>query len=304
MTPPPTVKEVLKANRPKLSEGSLRTYESVIRTVCKQLAINETTEAVIENHGDIIDSLKENTPNVRKTRLSSFVVFIEKDKGADKALEAFRKVMKEDVPKCIAQQESQEKNDKQRDGMIPLKEVMAKYHAWEKTALPLMEKDKLSAQEFFRVQTYVLLSCLLLIDPRRTLDYTAFKIANADESKDNFLKFVKRKPFLVFNTYKTAGKYGQQMVACPPKLAKIILRWKTLNPHDHLLMNFSQTGPFLASNMPKLLNTFFDKPISTSMLRHIFLTDKYKDAPPLKDMNDTATAMGTSVGTMLTYVKK
>jgi hypothetical protein len=304
MTPPPTIKEILKTNRPKLSAGSIRTYESVIRNVCKQLAISETPEAIIDNAGDIIESLKENSANVRKTRLSSFVVFIEGDKGAEKALEAFRKVMKEDVSKCIETAQEQQKNDKQKEGMIPWKEVMQKYHDWASTAVPLMERDKLTAQEFFRVQTYVLLSCLLLIEPRRTLDYTAFKINHADESKDNYLKFVKRKPFLIFNTFKTAGTYGQQTVACPPKLAKIILRWKTINPHDHLLMNFSQTGPFLASNMPKLLNTFFDKPISTSMLRHIFLTEKYKDAPPLKDMNDTATAMGTSVATMLTYVKK
>ena len=299
-----TVEAILKANRPKLSAGSIRTYESVIRTVCKNLAIDETTEAVIENHGDIIDSLKENTPNVRKTRLSSFVVFIEKDKGAEKALDAFRKVMKEDVPKCMEQQAEQKQNDKQKEGMIPWKEVMQKYHQWEKTALPLMDKDKLTAQEFYRVQMYVLLSCMLLIEPRRTLDFIAFKINHADESKDNYLKFVKRKPFLVFNTYKTAGKYGQQTVACPPKLAKILLRWKTISPHDFLLMNFSQSGPFQGSNMPKLLNSFFEKPISTSMLRHIFLTEKYKDAPPLKDMNDTATAMGTSVATMLTYIKK
>jgi hypothetical protein len=232
------------------------------------------------------------------------VVFIEKDKAAEKALDAFRKVMKEDVPKCIAQQESQEKNDKQRDGMIPWKEVMKRYHDWASTAVPLMDKDKLTAQEFYRVQMYVLLSCLLLIEPRRTLDWTAFKIANVDEAKDNYLKWTKRKPSLVFNTFKTANKYGQQEVPCPPRLAKILMRWKTINPHDWLLMNFSQTGPFLGSNMPKLLNTFFDKPISTSMLRHIFLTEKYKDAPPLKDMNDTAKAMGTSVGTMLSYVKK
>ena len=299
-----TISEVLKANRPKLSAGSLRTYESVIRTICKNLAIAETVDAVIENHKDIVDSLKDNSANVRKTRLSAFVVFIEQAKDASEALKAFRKVMSEDIPKCMEQAEEQKQNDKQKEGMIPLKEVMKKYHDWEKTALPLMEKDKLTAQEFYRVQMYVLLSCMLLIEPRRTLDWTAFKINHVDESKDNFLKFVKRKPFLIFNTYKTAGKYGQQTVACPPKLAKILLRWKTISPHDFLLMNFSQTGPFLGSNMPKLLNSFFEKPISTSMLRHIFLTEKYKDLPPLKDMNDTAAAMGTSVATMLTYVKK
>ena len=299
-----TISDVLRTNRPKLSAGSIRTYESVIRTFCKNLAINETTQAVIENHKDIIDSLKESSPNVRKTRLSAFVVFIEKAEKAEKALEAFRKVMKEDIPKCMEQAEEQKQNAKQKQGMIPWRDVMKKYHDWEKTALPLMEKDKLTAQEFYRVQMYVLLSCMLLIEPRRTLDWTAFKINKADESKDNFLKFVKRKPFLIFNTYKTAGKYGQQTVACPPKLAKILLRWKTISPHDFLLMNFSQTGPFLGSNMPKLLNSFFEKPISTSILRHIFLTEKYKDLPPLKDMNDTAAAMGTSVATMLTYVKK
>jgi hypothetical protein len=53
-----------------------------------------------------------------------------------------------------------------------------------------------------------------------------------------------------------------------------------------------------------MLYSFFEKPISTSMLRHIFLTDKYKNVPALTDMMDTASHMGHDVSMALKYIKK
>jgi hypothetical protein len=155
-----------------------------------------------------------------------------------------------------------------------------------------------------RVQLYVLLSCLLLIAPRRSLDYTEFKIRSVDETKDNFMKVEKRKPSFVFNQYKTARKNGQDTVEIPAKLHKIVKRWTELNPHDYLLMNTKQSNKISPTQVTQFLHCFFGKPLSTSMLRHIFLMDKYKDMPSLENMKQTAENMGHDLGTALTYVLK
>lgn len=297
--------KVLLANRPNLSAGSLRTYTSILKNLGKQLGVAlETPEDIIDNHKKIIEHLANVAGNVRKTRLSALIVFIEKAKQSEKVVEAFRKQMLDDVKEYDQQINKQEMTERQKEGYIPLSEVMGKFHALEKEVAPIMKKDTLDKKEFARVQLYVLLSCLLLIEPRRSLDYTQFKLKGADETKDNYMKTEKRKPFFVFNQYKTAKKYGKQSLPIPAKLHKIIKRWSVLNPHEWLLMNTQLSNKISQTQLTHLLYGFFEKPISTSMLRHIFLTDKYKDVPALAEMEKTAENMGHELSTALKYVKK
>lgn len=297
--------KILLTNRPKLSPGSLRTYMSILTNLEKQTALPlKTPEEVIEYHKEIIDHLKDVPGNVRKTRLSALIVFIENAKGADKVLKSFREQMTTDNKQYKEQIDKQEMTERQKEGFIPLSEVMEKYHALEKEVLPLMKKETLDAREFVRVQLYVLLSCLLLIEPRRSLDYTEFKIRNVDETKDNYMKMIKRVPSFVFNQYKTANKHGQQSHDIPPKLYKIVKRWTELNPHEYLLMNTKQSNKITSTQLTQFLHSFFGKPISTSLLRHIYLTDKYKAMPALVEMQETAKAMGHTVEEALRYVKK
>jgi len=299
------MEKILLANRPKLSPGSLRTYVSILKNLEKQTALPlQTPDQIIEFHEEIMKHLADVPGNVRKTRLSALIVFIEKAKGAEKVMEAFREQMTTDSKAQKKQTDKQEMTERQKEGYIPLSEVMEKYHALEKEALPLMKKETLDAREFVRVQLYVLLSCLLLIDPRRSTDYTEFKIRKVDDTKDNFLRVEKRKPSFVFNQFKTARKRGQETVEIPLKLHKIIKRWVELNPHDYLLMNTKQSNKISPTQLTQILHGFFGKPLSTSMLRHIFLMDKYKGMPALEDMKETAQNMGHDLGTALTYVLK
>ena len=91
------MEKVLLANRPKLSPGSLRTYTSIINNLSKQIGVPlESPDDVIENHKKIMDHLREVPGKVRKTRLAALIVFIEKAKGADKVVDAFRKIMVDD----------------------------------------------------------------------------------------------------------------------------------------------------------------------------------------------------------------
>ena len=54
-----------------------------------------------------------------------------------------------------------------------------------------------------------------------------------------------------------------------------------------------------------MLNKIFDgKHISTDLLRHIFVLDKYKDMPALKDMLETSKELGHSLNTSFEYIKK
>lgn len=55
--------------------------------------------------------------------------------------------------------------------------------------------------------------------------------------------------------------------------------------------------------MTHRLNAIFGKKVSTSMLRHIYLTHKFSNVN-LQDIKDTASAMGNSALMALQYVKR
>jgi len=299
------MEEAFKQNRPNLSAGSLRTYCSILKNLGKALEITiESPSDIIENHKKILTLFKNLSPNVRKTRISALVVFIENDKNASEALKAFRDQMAKDRESFEQDQNNQVKSERQEEGMISHEEVMQHYTTYEKQITSLLKKPTLDKQEFSKVQMYVLLSCLLLIEPRRSLDYTAFKIRNADEAKDNYMRLNKKQPQFVFNQYKTARKYNQQVEDIPMKLYKIVDAWKKQNPYDWLLMNYKQSGPISSPQVTTMLYNFFGKPISTSMLRHIFVTDKFKDLPSINELQETAKRLGHSVPQMLQYIKQ
>lgn len=303
MTSLEQIKETLKQNRPDLSLGSLRTYSSIISNLAKQLNSKfDSPKEVCKNHKQILEHLKNVNPKLRKTRLSALVVYC--DKENKEVADKFRDLMIDDGKKADDENKEQKMNDKQKQAMIPYNEVMDMYYKLEKEVSPLLKMDKLDKNQFHRVQMYVLLSCLLLIPVRRSLDYTEFKIKNVDKEKDNYMTLLKRKPYFVFNIYKTAKKYKTQQVEIPTKLKTIIDKWSKLNPSDYLLVNTRMTDKINPTQLTNLLYGFFNKPISTSILRHIYLSHIYKDVPALKEMEERATSMSHSVDQALEYIKK
>lgn len=297
--------DVFHKNRPDLSQGSLRTYTSIIRNLSLQIEKPlEKPSDVIKNYKPIIEHLKDVPAKNRKTRLSALVVFIDKEKDSSEAVSAFRKQMMDDGKESDEIDLKQELTDRQKEGMMEWDEIQKKYTDLEKEVIPLLKREKLDKHQFNKVQLYVLLSCMLLIPPRRSLDWCAFKLRNIDNEKDNYLLIEKRKPYFVFNVYKTAKKKGQQKEEIPKKLFQILQAWSKLNPHEWLLMNTKQSANVNATQLTNMMYGFFEKPLSTSLLRHIYLSNKYKDMPALKEMVETADAMGHTVQEAMKYVKK
>ena len=302
-----SIAEIIKTNRPKISDSTVRTYVSIIKSFEKQLGIKlENAQDVITHYEKMIDHVKHLPANVRKTRLSAIVVFVQHAKEeASEALKAFNDAMSDAKKQYNQEVDNQTMTEKQKQTMKPWKYFLDKYHELEKQVEPLLEKDDLSKKEFAQFQMYVILSCNILLEPRRSMDWTEFKLRNVDPEKDNYIAIVKRKPFLVFNQFKTVKKEGRLTIPCPKKLYKILYgEWMLKNKHEWLLMNAGQTNKINSTQYTKLLYQFFGENISTNIMRHSYLTSNYKDVPALKEMKQTAKNMSHSLETALTYVKK
>lgn len=294
------IREQIQKNRPKISTSSIRTYSSIIANLYKKITDKNSLDGVMDyfekSVKNVMDYLKDTPANKRKTILAALVVFTE---GNEKAADQYRKKMLDDKSKYDDEQKDQKMSDSQRENWVSQEEVKKLYDQMDKENRPLLSREKLNDREFQQLQNFVILALYHLQPPRRLKDYTEMKLRNVDEEKDNFIK----KNNLVFNVYKTAKTHGKEEIAMNPKLKFILNKWRNLNPNEYMLVGL--TGKKLSSSqLQQRLNQILGKKASVNILRHSFLSEKYKDLPAVRELEKRAEEMGHTVEQALLYVKK
>lgn len=289
----PTIKQYIKDKRPSLSDSSLTTYSSILRSLYKKLYGDEEIDFSKFNETDkILEHLKELTPNKRKTILSALVIITDNKK--------YREQMLNDVRDYNKEISKQEKTETQEENWVTQKEVEDMYNELKKNANLIYKKENKTSNDLQVLQNFIILALFKLIAPRRSKDYVDFKIKNIDKEKDNYMD----KGKFVFNSYKTAKTYGKQEVPIPKELTTIINKWIKVNPTEYLLFDVNM-NPLTSVKLNQRFNRIFSgKKIAVNALRHSYLTDKYADDMKKKNaMADDMSKMGSSLSQAETYVK-
>jgi hypothetical protein len=163
------------------------------------------------------------------------------------------------------------------------------------------------------VQLYMILSVHAVFPMRNDLAMmkiiknSQYKGLTDDQKKDNNYLVLAKDMFFVMNDYKTSKTYKEKIIVLPPELRRM-MRWylKLLPTTEYLLTKadgdaVSKNG--LSQILTKGTRKRIGKSISTTLLRKVYLTDKYSDFKEelLKDnhnmMHDASTALKI-------YVKK
>lgn len=309
------IADAIKENRPHLLQSTLNTYLSCISKVAnsidKPLA---TPDDLIENHAVILDTMKDWKTSIRQTKIAAIIVAIdtryinkEKEQSPEliEALKAYRDQMTIDSGVSNKKKLKQELSESQKENMIPWEDVLAKYNLMKKRAMPLFKVARLDKKEFFELQDFVILSCYVLIKPRRSQDFCDFKIRNIDLAKDNYMLCpnLKKDAQFVFNSYKNASRSGSQKLTIPNELKKIILDWTKKNPYDYLIVN-RLGGKIIQNKLTLILNNIFGQKMASSLLRHSYATHKVGHID-LEELQGIAEDMGQSdITTLLSYAQK
>lgn len=294
-----TIEETILKNRPKLSKKSVVAYTSTLRNIYSKVYPKDLKFIIkkFENYDDFINVLKDVPSNKRKSILSALVVIC----GDDKCKQ-YRDLMIEDAQKYNNEQKEQVKNENQKENWITMEEIQKIYNKYLVSYKHLIKKPDLTDSELQIIQNYIIICLLsgLFIPPRRSLDYTEMKIKDINKDKDNYID----KNKFIFNTYKTAKFYGKQEIEIPNELKKILSKWIKINPTDYLL--FDANNEKLSNvKLNQRLNKIFGKKISVNMLRHIYLSTKYKETIDVnKQLDNDLKQMGTSRIQIPTYIKK
>jgi len=289
------LKDTIHHKRPNLSQSSITTYNSILKNLYKNVfGDGEVDLKKFDDTDRILGHLKDLPANKRKTILSALVIITDDKK--------YRDLMLEDIKTYTQDIGKQEKTETQKENWVGGAEVKSLWETLKRNADLLYKKTTLTQADLQQIQSYIILSLLggIFIAPRRSKDYTDFKIKDIDRTKDNYLD----KATLVFNSYKTAKCYGEQKVAIPPTLKLLLSKWIKRNPTPWLL--FDTNGNQLSSvKLNQRLNKLFDgKKVGVNMLRHSYLTDKYADTiSQNKSIQNDMTNMGSSTAMATTYIK-
>lgn len=144
-----------------------------------------------------------------------------------------------------------------------------------------------------KLMEYLLFSLYTKIPPRRALDFMEVHMC---EPQDEFSKNYYHDKRFYFRNYKTAKCYGEQIVEVPDELDEIIQKWMLVNKTDLLLPKWT------APRNTRVLNGIFGAGISVNMIRKSYASKHH--AQPMVDLQETATAMGNSPGTLVKdYIK-
>jgi len=286
-----TSKDIYSKNISRLNDGNeIKNYNFLKKT---------------ENIMSKINHLK---PNSQRTYLISIVSTIKGLKGFDKEFKIYYdKMMELNNDLKI----NNTKSDVQKENWISQDKVKEIFDEYSEKVIPLLKLKKVNQKEWDDILDYIVLSLYVLNEPRRNKDYQLMRVikSSKDLSEDykNYNYYLPLNSKFLFYNYKTKGTYQLQEINVNDSLQNILIQYLKLHPlkkekNFYLLVDYNGEELKQVNSITRILNRIFDKKIGVSMLRNIYLTDKFQK--PLEILKETAHNMGTSSGTIQNnYVK-
>ena len=297
----------LKKNN--LSDTSIKTYIRNLRLLNDGNELNNLK--FLKDKENIMEKLKNYTDNTKRNYLISIVSILRQFKDKEKLYNEYYKLMLKQHD-LIKNKPQNEMTETQKKNWIEWKDLEEIYNKLGDEVSKFKGKQDLENKEYGQLLKYVTLSLYMTIPPRRSKDYYMMNVVyEYDKNLSNDYNYLdwKNKKFY-FNNYKTAKTYNQQVINIPNDLMEIINIYLKFHPEIKGELTKNINTPFLvnhknkrltASNLKEILNSIFGKNISSSMLRHIYLSHKYGDT--YNDMVKDAKMMGHSLIQQAEYVK-
>lgn len=294
----------------KITESSKKLYCSNLKRLNGGLEVKDFK--FLANAEKIAEIIKDGRPNTQRNYyivICSVLGELKKDnKKYEKLYNTYYKILTE---LNVTLKDQTAKTDTEKENWISQDAVQNKLTSKMEILKEINKKRKINKEQFDRLLDLIILGLYVFQPPRRNIDYlNMFIINNAynteeHETTKNYLDLVNKT--FVFNNYKTAGTYKTQVVPINEELFNIIklyIKFKGLKENNIPFLVDYEGNPIMESNaITKRLNNIFDgHKIGSSMLRKIYLTNKYSDV--MTEMKEDAENMATSTNVAQTnYIK-
>jgi integrase len=280
-----------------LSESSIKLYIRNIEKLNDDKPLKNLS--FLKNKENILSKLDSYSENTKRNYLISISSVIQSTGKNKKLQEEYYSLVKKKNQDLSLKTPIAIKSEKQKENWLTQKEVLEILKKLNEKVNSFKNNNSLNEEQYETLLQYLVLSIFTLIPPRRNKDYQIMVIEDdwgEDLTKDlNYLD-LKNKRF-IYNNYKTKKNYGIIYQYLPKELLEIIniyLKFKKESVRDEFLVDYKGNALVKPMDLIKVFyKLFYPKKISSSLLRHIYLTSKYKDI--LKEMKEDSKAMSHSL---------
>ena len=285
-----------------LSENTIQMYMTKLRILnnnesFSSLAFLKKVDTIKEK----LESIQND--NTRKSYVASIVAVLNRqtDASSKKANDKYKSMFMKERSIFADKQALGEKSETQKANWMEQDEVVAIHKALDEKVQAIENKTKLTEKEHKMVEDWLLLSLYVLQPPRRNADYYMMKIGMGTDKNFNYVCLAKG--VYMFNNFKTS-KGGAEEIEIPDKMKTIFRQYLDmtgLKAGDFVLFH-KDTRRTSSNVITKALNRILGKKVGASMLRHIFLTDKYGEVK--EEQKKDAEFMSHGSGMQSNYILK
>ena len=289
-----------------LSDNTLKLYKRNLLKLNNDEVIKNLN--FLKNEAVILDKIKSYAKTTQRSYIISICSIL---KNIDKFKKQYDNYFKHLKTMNSDLKVNTTKTETQKDNWLSTEAIDKIYTELKDEVNLFSTKKKLTKPQFSKLQDLLLMSLYTCIQPRRNRDYFLMKIVQqSDDYSDddfNYLILNKKEPVMMkLNKYKTDKKYKSIDIELPIELKDVIklyLKYYPSTEDDKFLLLNNKLKQMKNNNDITLqLNKIFQNKVSSSMLRNIFLSNKYSKV--INDLKTDTTAMGTSVSTALdNYIK-
>lgn len=263
----------------------------------------------LNNVEDIKKKLSQKKCTTRKIGYSAIITVLKILKN-DALATPYGNLLFETATECN-KIDPNKKTTKQDANWMSWAEIEKLFEDLEFKAKGLFTLKRLNAANYDIMLKYIVLALYVLLPPGRNLDYVAMMVMpkKGDRNMPKEYNWLDLKTqTMIFNKFKTVSEMGQQKVyyGNRTRFVEAVERYLKYNPNRsdtlpyHFLVRRNGNEMDDSLQLTKFMNRiFYPKMISSSMLRHIYLSDKYD----VEEMKKDAELMRHSENMQHDYLK-
>jgi integrase len=312
-----SLKDELKEKR-NLTDSTVNLYISLLSRMNEGASFNNLS-FLKKRKNEIIDFVGQYEASTEKNYLTAAVAALSlyKDSHLYKTAFKFYEDKHRELLIKLGEIDPSIKTEKQANNWMNWKEVEEKWDELNEKVNSFKANKSITKAQFETLVDLLVLSLYVKMSPRRNGDFLNCYIilrplteGQKEPTIKNYLNYPEHE--FEFNVYKTSKFYGRQNVKIEPELYSILSIWIKFHPlltgsgkkpaEVPLFVNSVGSRQISVNFITLRLNKIMGKKIGASMLRHIFITDKF--STQIEEMKETASEMGHSLEEQRRYAKK
>lgn len=285
------IAELIRADRPNITDSSVKQYLVNYKKIKQLLNTNDDNLTKLNDTDYLLGKIDEiNKMTTKKNLITTILVLGRANKTMDKSiLDIYTNKLKSFNDEYKKEQDKQELTPSQKELWVEYDVIVKLSNDLLNQVNKFKNKKVLDENEMRTLMDLVIIRSYI-ISPARNA-YADMKVAEEESDITKKHNYILLNEYgtpieFVFNVFKNVKTLGQRRVKIDGETAKIIKLWLKHNTTGDYLITLNDdpmTSQYLSHYLMSMFKKYINKPISSSMLRHIMISHDLRNTPTIKE---------------------